>query len=221
MTIIIRDNSFPICERCWNNFPDTRGDPCTYTVKNGNVLGLKKLPNFCNEEGCFNYEIPKISTNDRYNFSCISTRDDRVPYSIDGINSIVNFANNWFKPEKYKEYFWWIETGKNEENPNLHLHFIWKKQKDLNTKNHKRSMLTFWKVAVGTECKNKDDYYSEPFTKKYLDDKLIYSINSSKDLHENFRDLISDPPEGALRAYGGCKSLTAKYKDLRNVSIIE
>ncbi len=212
------ENKFPICEMCWNEFPLTRGDPCILKEANGGIRLKEKLPHFCKSEGCFNYIVPKIPQNDRYNFGCISTRDDRVPYTIDGINSIVNFANNWFNKDKYSEYFWWIETGKNEEKPNLHLHFIWKKAKYLNTKNHKRSLVTFWNATVGTKFVNKDDYYSEPFTSKYIDDKLIYAINSSKDLHENFRDLINHPPEGALRAWGGCKSLTAKYRDLCSVA---
>lgn len=211
------EKSFPVCEVCWNEFPTTGGHPCIYKISRGEITSLKKLPFWCKTEGCINYEVPKIPQNDRYNFSCISTRDDRVPYTVDGINSIVNFANNWFNKDKYSEYFWWIETGKNEDRPNLHLHYIWKKSKTLNTKNHKRSLLCFWKATVGTKFVNKDDYHSEPFTSKYLDDKLLYALNDSKDLHKNFRDLISDPPEGALRAVGGCKSLTAKFRDLQEV----
>lgn len=210
---------FPVCETCWNEFPDTGGHPCIVDKISSDNIKIKKLPGWCKTPGCINYEIPKIPQNDRYNFSCISTREDRVPYTVDGINSIVNFANNWFKPDKYSEYFWWIETGKNEDRPNLHLHFIWKKGKNLNTKNHKRSIVTFWKATVGTNFVNKDDYHSEPFTSKYLDDKLLYALNDSKDLHKNFRDLITDPPEGALRAWGGSNSLTAKYENLRNVEV--
>jgi hypothetical protein len=33
--------------------------------------------------------------------------------------------------------------------------------------------------------------------------------------------LLNEPPEGTLRAWGGCNSLTAKFEELRRISVID
>lgn len=221
------DRIFPMCEDCRIG---------------GNLSGEGIYPNIkfkkykCCSDGCFYYEKPKRKK-EMFIFSCINAQANRIPFTVENINIAIKWANNWFNEEKYSKYFWWFESGKNIEKPSLHIHFIWKKSKTLNTQNHKRSLCCSWdnipfkgplqwepgndscgKIKPGKIWGNKD-YDYEGFSDEMLDDKIIYAINSSKDTHENFKDLIMDPHEGQMRAWGGCKSLTAKYKDLRAVEV--
>lgn len=152
----------------------------------------------------------------RYQNCNISPRTNKLSYTVDNVNSIIKWAENWFNHEKYKEWLWWVETGKDSNDPKLHLHYIWLKSEHLNTKNHLRQMKADWNNTFTNKSKivNKDDCDSEPFTSEYLNDKIIYAINSCKDTHENFRDLISDPLPAQMRAYGGSNSLTTKLENL-------
>lgn len=219
------EKKFPVCDRCWNEFPDTRGFPCTIDKISMDNIKITKLPNFCQNKECWNFNNLKPKKKEQFYFCCISTRSSKLKVNKENINLIVEWATNWFNNERYQKYFWWIESGKKESDQNLHLHYIWKKGKYLNTKNHKRDMSADWNLipfdGLRGKIKNKDDNYSKGFTGEMLGDKLLYAINSSKDGHENFRDLLEDPPEGALRAWGGCNSLTAKFEELRRINKIE
>lgn len=200
-----------------DNFPEHIGNPIS-VQGNGTNLKIKKLINFCNTDGCNNFNIKNKNklNKERFNFGCITPSIERVPFTVDGINRIVDFCEWWFTHLKYSKYFWWIETGKNPDRPMLHIHFIWKVGKLLDTTNHARNLKTEWNTYGGLgKIIHKNDYCNKPFTDELLCDKLSYSINSSKDLHENFMDLLTDPPEGTRRCYGGCNSLTAKYRELR------
>ena len=221
------EKKFPLCEDCRIG---------------GNLKADGVYPNIkftkykCAKPGCTYYEKPKKSK-DRFQFACINPRWNKIHWEAKEINKIIEWAEDWFDHDKYSAWFWWVESGKNPEKPSPHIHFIWKKSEHLNTKNHKRSLGSSWdainfegepvdddgdgqitKISVGQIAKP-DDNWSEPFTGQFLDDKIIYSINSSKDLHENFTDLMECPLEGQKRAWGGCKSLTAKYRDLRDTIV--
>lgn len=207
-----------ICERCMDNFPEYIGNPISVTG-NGTNLKIKKLVDFCKTDDCnnFNQKNKNKFKKERYNFGCIAPRIHRVPFTTDGINRIIDWCEMWFNHLKYSKYFWWIETGKDPDNPKLHIHYIWKVGKLLDTKNHARNIRTEWNTYSGLgKITEKDEYYSHPFTDDVLCDKLSYAINSSKDLHENFMDLLTNPPEGARGCYGGCNSLTAKFRELRD-----
>lgn len=218
------ERKFPLCEDC------RIGGNLNWE---GVYPNIKYTKYRCIKDGCFYYE-EKAKAKERYNFSCINAQANRIPFTIENINKAIKWAENWFDTNKYSKYFWWFESGKNIEKPSLHIHFIWAKSETLCTKNHKRSLRASWdgigfdgdlqwepindatsKIKPGVIYWPNDDYYTEPFTAEYLDDKLIYAINSSKDSHENFTDLINDPQGGQMRAWGGCKSLTAKFRDLQ------
>lgn len=152
----------------------------------------------------------------RYNNSNISPRTNKMSFTADNINRIIKWAQIWFTEDKYSEWFWWVESGKNPDDPKLHLHYIWKKAQFLNTHNHLRHLKGDWNTTFSNKSKivEKDDVYTQPFTLEFLNDKLTYAINSCKDEHENFRDLVSDPLPTQMRAYGGSNSLTTKYENL-------
>lgn len=158
----------------------------------------------------------KKQSKERYQNCNISPRTNKLSYTVENINKVIKWAEDWFDENKYSEWLWWAETGKNPDDPKIHLHYIFKKSKTLNTKNHMRQLKASWNATFTNKSKivNKDDVCSEPFTNEYLNDKIIYAINSCKDTHENFRDLLADPPEGLLRAYGGSNSLTTKLENL-------
>ncbi len=218
------EQKFPLCSDC------RIGGNLGYEGVYPNIK-FKKYK--CAEKRCVYYEQSK-TTKERFQFACINPRWNKIKNNAEEINKIISWAENWFDTDKYSNWFWWVESGKNPENPSPHIHFIWKKGKHLNTKNHKRSLTASWNAIpfAGNKCWNPgeecyqvspgdivkpDDSYSEPFTAQYLDDKMIYAINSSKDSHENYMDLISCPHEGQRRAWGGCKSLTAKFRDLQSI----
>ena len=152
----------------------------------------------------------------RYINGNISPRTNKLPFTAENINKVLTWAEKWFNEDKYKEWFYWVESGKEPDDPKIHLHYIWTKNKYLDTKNHMRAMKADWNGTFTSQSKivNKDDVDSEPFTQEYLNDKLIYAINSCKDDHENFRDLISDPLPAQMRAFGGSNSLTTKFENL-------
>lgn len=231
-----------MCEMYYSNLDVEKKFPmCEDCRVGGNLKWDGIYPNIkfekyaCRHTSCLYYEEPP-KKKERYNFTCINPRLNKIPFNVENINYAIKWAENWFCSTKYSKYFWWFESGKNPDNPSLHLHFIWAKSEHLNTQNHKRSICSSWNripfkgetkmIEVASDWDQEirpgqivkpDDYDSSPFTEEYLDDKLIYAINSSKDSHENFRDLISDPHEGQLRAWGGCKSLTAKFRDLQSI----
>lgn len=212
------------CLRCMDAFPEHMGEPIIVSGSIPNNIQIKKLIDFCKDEHCRNYNIKNKGRvkKERYNFGCIAPRIERVPYSTDGINRIISFCEIWFNHLRYSEYFWWIETGKDIDNPKPHIHFIWKAGKLLDTKNHSRSLRTEWNLFGGLgKITEKDEQYSKPFTNEVLLDKLGYAINSSKDTHENFRDLITNPLDGQLKAFRGCNSLTAKYRELCVNNIVD
>lgn len=216
-------SGFKTCLRCMDTFPEHMGEPCIVSGS-GNNIKVRTIINFCKDESCRNFNIKNKGKlkQDRYNFGCIAPRVERCPYTTEAINKIVKFCEMWFNHLRYSEYFWWIETGKDIDNPKPHIHYIWKKGKLLDTKNHSRNLRTEWNSWGGIgKISAKDEIFSNPFTSELLLDKLGYSINSSKDTHENFRDLLTNPLEGQLRASGGCNSLTAKYRELCVNNIID
>jgi hypothetical protein len=152
----------------------------------------------------------------RYQNCNISPRTNKLSFTAENINKVISWAEKWFTEDKYKEWLYWVESGKDPDDAKIHLHYIWLKGEHLNTKNHMRQLKASWNSTFTNKSKivNNDDCHSEPFTQEYLNDKIIYAINSCKDTHENFRDLISDPLDAQMRAYGGSNSLTTKLENL-------
>lgn len=196
----------------------------------GIIFG-KKIP--CRIKGCDYYDGPRPQSEQRYNFSCINTnfgkRKNKMKYTTKNMNKIINWCNNWFNNEKYKFYFWWLESGKNPDDPALHIHYIWAKNESYmgfgrDFGNHARDIKNAWTDARLGRFIEKDDYNTEAFTHRYLNDKLRYAINSSKDSHENFHDLLDGEAdggrEGQLKGWNGCISLTAKFREMRDDTVV-
>jgi hypothetical protein len=117
---------------------------------------------------------------------------ERLPYNDDQINKLRLFCEKRFVAKNFERCKWVIESGKHEENPNLHIHCIGR----LKNKNFKREFITQWNKIYDNEY---NISYSENDnrgwdkipcnTAQIQEDKLNYLINSLKGNHENFIDL--------------------------------
>lgn len=219
------DKKYPQCEEC---------RACPYHIKkwvnvqgcSEPVFGKKKC---CRVEECMFYEKPHKKKK-RYYFTCLSPRSNKIPLKANNINKIMNWAESCIRGNGwYDEYFCWVETGKNKDDPTLHIHIIWSKGKYFDASNNASNLKKSWnridfgdpRVLKIGRLDNKDDYDSQPFTEEFLEDKLMYAINCTKDEHANFLDLIQNPLLGQSRAYLGCNSLTAKFRELQVENGIE
>ena len=78
-------------------------------------------------------------------------------------------------------YLLWIESGKNQNSPNLHTHIIIDFQNKKNP-NLARWWRNKWNFMFPSNPMTKnDEYKNEQFTSKYLDDKIDYCFNEYKD----------------------------------------
>ena len=118
------------------------------------------------------------------------TGDKRIPENPDNISKMLEFGDCIFSNDNYKRYervVWNIETGKHEDNPNLHLHAVIVFTQS--TKNFVRDCRTRWAKSFkkyGSNILNKSYTIKGP----YLQDKLDYLNNKDKSiLHMNYKDL--------------------------------
>lgn len=113
------------------------------------------------------------------------------------------FDNNFTK--YFEEIHYVVESGKNEADPNLHIHFVAKPFKD-GMHNFSRDLKKKWnfyfcadydisyKIYTGLDEKGKKKYnegiHTFPVrTEEILQDKIKYLSNEFKGTHENFVDL--------------------------------
>ena len=113
------------------------------------------------------------------------------------------FDNNYTK--YFEEIYYVVESGKNKDDPNLHIHFVAKPFKD-GMHNFSRDLKKKWnfyfcadydigyKIYTGLDEKGKKKYnegiHTFPVrTREILEDKIRYLENDSKGTHENFMDL--------------------------------
>lgn len=218
------EKKYPQCEECKN---------CPYHIKkwvnvqgcSEPIFGKKKC---CRIEECMYYDKPQ-KKKIRYNFTCLSPRTNKIPLNAKNINKILAWAKNLIGGcNYYDEWFYWVEVGKKIKDPTLHIHIIWSAGKNFNSSNNATNLKKSWdKIDFGDSARkignlhNKDDYLTEAFTEEFLVDKLMYAINCTKEEHANFRDLIQNPFEGQNKAYLGCNSLTAKFRELQEENGIE
>jgi hypothetical protein len=117
---------------------------------------------------------------------------DRLPFNDDQINKLRMFCEKRFTAKNFERCKWVIESGKHEENPNLHIHCIGR----LRNKNFKREFITQWNKIYDNEYNisyNENDNRGWDMipcnTAEIQEDKLNYLKNSLKGNHENFIDL--------------------------------
>lgn len=168
------------------------------------------------------YPIKRIKDNDRYSFITLSLdkkfNENRFDFNESTIHefwkNIKVLIENIDQKYPIDGYIVWVESGKNEKSPNLHSHMIID-FKDA-TKNLARFVRDNWnELFPHNKMVKANEYSNEPFTGKYLEDKIYYCFNEYKDSHTNFMDLTAPPFEG-LEVRG---SLTAKYNSIKEKTL--
>lgn len=121
----------------------------------------------------------------------------RLPFNEGEILKLTRFCEGIFTPKHFTKCAWVIESGKHENNPNLHIHCLGK----LKNKNFKRMFQTRWnkqydkKYNINYVEKKKDGSENKGWDMKPCNtiliqkDKLKYMDNVFKGSHENFTDL--------------------------------
>ena len=118
---------------------------------------------------------------------------ERLPYNAEYLRKINDFCVDLFEKSAKKwfnEVWWVIESGKHENNPNLHVHALVEFK---SSKHFRRDMLRkwnkyipegqyniTWERAIDMKSIDKEEYFK---------DKLDYMTNDLKGTHENFTDL--------------------------------
>lgn len=124
-----------------------------------------------------------------------------IEYSDENIQHLKDFCKAQFTEFNYSYAKWVVESGKNPEDPHLHIHAFVRIK---NPKHHKRDLLCLW-------CKFfpkliDDDYHTiKCNTEDMFRDKQNYLLNERKGTHMNFEDLAET--HGAL---GSCGVITSK-----------
>lgn len=128
----------------------------------------------------------------------------RITYCAENIRLLNDFCIDLFqkKAKKYFENCWWvIESGKNADRPNLHVHVLCD---FLKKHNFRRDLVSCWRRHFGSE--QWSDITYRIYDKKkgkfncgidmkacntalIQQDKLAYMKNGEKGSHENFTDL--------------------------------
>lgn len=118
--------------------------------------------------------------------------EERLPFNDCQINKLRLFCEKRFTAKNFEKCSWVIESGKHEENPNLHIHCIGK----LKNKNFKRHFITQWnkiyekKYNIEYDENDNRGWDMKPCnTAEIQEDKKNYLNNALKGTHENFVDL--------------------------------
>lgn len=160
-----------------------------------------------------NNDIKKLI--DKYKFSCKSKVDwkfiticPRSRMDLNMVDTMCAFCDDFFDnnfSKYFEEIHYVVESGKNKDSPNLHIHFVAKPFKD-GMHNFRRDLVKKWnfyfcedydisyKIYSGLDDKGKKKYNEgiNTFpvrTAEILEDKIKYLSNDSKGTHENFMDL--------------------------------
>jgi len=128
----------------------------------------------------------------------------RMPYTAEQQRLLHDFCVELFVQKAKRNFIdnWWvIESGKNEDEPNLHIHML---ANFVHKHNFRRDLTSMWKKHFGNDPGNDIEYrnYNKKKqkwnkgidakacnTKLIQEDKITYMINSEKGTHENFTDL--------------------------------
>lgn len=125
----------------------------------------------------------------------------KLDYTDENKHKLFDFCVNIFNKINMKKFHFVIESGKDQENPHLHIHALFVYNKGIN-KNWKRNVIklynkTFTNSKIDWYTKKSRGWYNQvinPMNNKLFDvmikDKLDYFNNSKKTvLHNNFEDI--------------------------------
>lgn len=135
-----------------------------------------------------------------YNFLTLSPMP-HLEYTDENKSKLLDFCTEIFNKVNCKKYHYVIESGKDRDNPHLHIHSLFVYNKGIN-KNFKRNVVK----AFGKIFKANIDWYGKCGSKGWynkiinplnnlmyeeiIKDKLDYFENCKKGiLHDNFEDL--------------------------------
>lgn len=131
----------------------------------------------------------KYKKNDYSGYTFITLSPDHknrnIEYNEENFLKLIQFCKSQFTEFNYSFFYWVIESGKNENDPHLHIHALVRIK---NPRHHKRDLCCLWNKffppLIG------DDYHIRKCnTKEMYDDKLNYMINDRKGTHMNYEDL--------------------------------
>ena len=119
-----------------------------------------------------------------------------IEYSNENIEKLKMFCKAQFSEFNYSFASWVVESGKNKDDPHLHIHCF---ARIKNPRHHKRDLCCLWSKffppLVG------DDYHMiKCNTREMFLDKQEYMKNDRKGTHMNFEDLAES--HGALGSSG-------------------
>lgn len=131
----------------------------------------------------------KYKINDFTGYTFLTLSPDHnlrnIEYTEENFLKLINFCKAQFTEFNYSFWYWVIESGKNENDPHLHIHALIRIK---NPRHHKRDLCCLWKKFFPPL--EGDDYHIRKCnTKDMYDDKLNYMINERKGTHMNFEDL--------------------------------
>lgn len=135
-------------------------------------------------------KIPKDKVEGMVFYSIVP--QTRLPFNDGEILKLTRFCEGIFTAKHFTKCSWVIESGKHENNPNLHIHCLGK----LKNKNFKRMFITRWnkqydkKYNIEYDEGNNKGWHMVPCNTIIIQkDKLKYMDNVNKGTHENFTDL--------------------------------
>lgn len=119
----------------------------------------------------------------------------KIEYCDESIQHLKDFCKAQFTEFNYSYAKWVVESGKNSEDPHLHVHAFVRIK---NPKHHKRDLLCLWSKFFPKLID--DDYHTVKCnTELMFKQKQEYMKNERKGTHMNFEDLAE-----SHSAHGGC-----------------
>lgn len=174
----------------WIDCPDN----CFYKIQELRLLNNKK--------------IKKKNDNLYKNWIFFTLSPDKLKYgslNLNDYDSLKSWADLWFQNYNYNEYFYAIESGKDENEPHLHIHALVKGlNNNLKKNGHYKILKEQWNLRIplnsvgslmekNTTKKSYDILYQCINDKTLWEQKYNYLNNELKGTHKNFTEFLGVP----------------------------
>jgi len=160
--------------------------------------------NYINRINQINEKRNKSFNNEFKNWIFFTISPDKIKHgslTMDNYNDLKQWCDNWFQDYNYNQYFYAIESGKDINNPHLHIHALVKGLNNKLKKNgHYKVLINQWNmkiplITVGSfqekiaTNKSYDILYQMINDKDLWVKKYNYLNNDLKGTHRNFINL--------------------------------